>query len=25
MVLITEGEAHVMSRAPFDEKLLLNG
>jgi Xaa-Pro aminopeptidase len=25
MVLITESEAHVMSRAPFDEKLLLNG
>jgi Xaa-Pro aminopeptidase len=23
MVLITEGEAHVMSRAPFEEKLLL--
>ena len=24
MVLITEGEAHVMSRAPFEEKLLLS-
>lgn len=23
MVLITEGDAHIMSRAPFDEKLLL--
>src|SRR5260370_8184285 len=23
MVLITEGEAHVMSRAPFEERLLL--
>ena len=24
MVLITDGDAHVMSRAPFEEKLLLN-
>ena len=24
MVLITESEAHVMSRAPFEEKLLLS-
>jgi Xaa-Pro aminopeptidase len=23
MVLITEGDAHVLSRAPFEEKLLL--
>jgi Xaa-Pro aminopeptidase len=25
MVLITDGDAHVMSRAPFEGKLLLNG
>jgi hypothetical protein len=23
MVLITDGDAHVMSRAPFEERLLL--